>query len=113
MIRSIALLLVVLATTPINSETVDVGDRGVVDLKPFACTDTPRSSIILRVCYAEAQNTMLINVRGTFEQFCGLPPETFGAFVTAASMGQFYNQKIKGSGSESPFDCRTHHPPIS
>jgi hypothetical protein len=113
MIRSITLALLALTTAPISSETVSVVDRGIVDLKPFACTDTPRSSIIQRVCYAETQNYMLINVRGTYHQFCGLPPLTFGAFATAASMGQFYNQKIKGSGSESQFDCRTHHPPIS
>jgi hypothetical protein len=52
---------------------------------------------------------MLINVQGTYDQFCGLLSATFDAFVTAASMGQFYNQKIKGSGSEHPIDCRTQH----
>jgi hypothetical protein len=37
-----------------DAETVDVKYRGVVDLKPFACTDTPRSSFhptgLLRQC---------------------------------------------------------------
>jgi hypothetical protein len=113
MIRSIALVLTALVTAPIGSETVSVADRGVVDLRPFACTDTPRSSIIQRVCYDKAQNYMLISVRGTYYQFCELPPATFDAFVTAASMGRFYNQKIKGFGSQVPFECRTHRSPIS
>jgi hypothetical protein len=29
----------------------------------------------------------------------------------APSMGQFYNQNIKGTGSDAPFDCRTHRLP--
>jgi hypothetical protein len=29
----------------------------------------------------------------------------------APSMGQFYNQNIKGSGSDGPYDCRTHRIP--
>jgi hypothetical protein len=106
MIRSIALVLAALVTAPISSEMVSVGDRGVVDLRPFACTDTPRSTIIQRVCYDKARNHMLTNVSGTYHDFCELPPVTFEAFMTAASMGQFYSQKIKGAGSERPFDCR-------
>jgi hypothetical protein len=105
MIRSIAFMLAALATAPIDSETVSVGDRGVVDLRPFACTDTPRSTIIQRVCYEKARNYLLINVSGTYHEFCELPPGTFEAFVTAASMGQFYNQKIKAGGPGRPFDC--------
>jgi KTSC domain len=109
MIRSVAFMLVALATAPISTETVSVAGRGVVDLRPFTCTDTPRSTIIQRVCYDKAQNHVLINVRGTYFEFCELPPVTFDAFVTAASMGWFYNQNIKGSGSERPFDCGTRH----
>ena len=94
-----------------DAETVDVKYRGAVDLKPFACTDTPRSSFIQRVCYDEAQSYMLINLRGTYYHYCELPTPTFDAFVAATSMGQFYNQNIKGSGSDGPFDCRTHKVP--
>ena len=87
-----ASVLVIYSVVPAaTSETVDVKYRGVVDLKPFACTDTPRSSFIQRVCFDKA--------------------ESYDAFVTAPSMGQFYNQKIKGTGSDGPFDCRTHRVP--
>ena len=56
MLRSIATALAVLIATPVSSETVDVKYRGVVDLKPFACADTPRSSFIQRVCYDKAES---------------------------------------------------------
>ncbi len=107
----VAAALAVLATTPASSETVDVKYRGAVDLKQFACTDTPRSSFIQRVCYDKAQSYMLINLRGVYYHYCELPPATFDAFLTVSSMGQFYNQNIKGSGSDGPFDCRTHKVP--
>jgi hypothetical protein len=104
-------MLFLLIAVPASSETVDVKYRGPVDLKAFACVDTPRSSFIQRVCFDKAQSYMLINLRGTYYHYCELPAATLDAFMTAPSMGQFYNQKIKGSGSDGPFDCRTHRVP--
>jgi hypothetical protein len=111
MTRSIVTVLAILIATPVRSETVDVKYRGVVDLKLFTCTDTPRSSFIRRVCYDKAQSYMLIDLKGTYYHYCELPAATFDAFMAAPSIGQFYNQKIKGTGSDGPFDCRTHRVP--
>lgn len=108
---ALGLLTVFLFTTDGRSETVEVKYRGPVDLKPFTCTDVSRSSFIQRVCYDKAQSYMLIDLRGTYYHYCELPAATFDAFVTAGSMGQFYNQNIKGTGSDGPFDCRTHRVP--
>jgi hypothetical protein len=80
-------------------------------LKPFACTDTPCSSFIRRVCYDKAQNYILINLKGTYYHYGELPAGTFDAFLAAPSMGQFYNQRIKGTGPAGPYDCRTHKIP--
>jgi KTSC domain len=102
-IRPLITTVALLYATPISAEAVDVKYRGRVDLKPFACTDTPRSSFIQRVCYDKAQSYMLINLRGTYYHYC--------EFLAAPSMGQFYNQRIKGTGSDGPFDCRTHRVP--
>jgi hypothetical protein len=112
MIRPIATALLLLIASPVSSETVDVKYRSTVDLKPFACTDTPRSSFIQRVCYDKAQSYMLISLKGIYYHYCELPPATFDAFATAPSMGQFYNQNIKGSGADGAFDCRTHRVPV-
>ncbi|WP_461352239.1 KTSC domain-containing protein [Bradyrhizobium sp. USDA 4454] len=40
-----------------------------------------------------------------------MPAATFEAFLAAPSMGRYYNATIKGSGSDGPFDCRTHRVP--
>lgn len=107
--RAATVLIVLLFTAEVHSETVDVKNRGTVDLKSFACTDTPRSSFIQRVCYDKAQSYMLINLRGTF---CELPTAAFDALMAAPSMGQYYNQNIKGTGTDGPYDCRTHPSPV-
>ena len=111
MIRFILAVFTAVLSTSVSAETVNVKYRGVVDLTSFVCTDTHRSSFIQRVCYDKAHSYMLINLRGTYYHYCELPVATFDAFVTAPSMGQFYNQNIKGTGSDGPFDCRTHKVP--
>ena len=64
MARSILTIFAILISAPLSAETVNVKYRGVINLAPFACTDTPRSSFIRRVCYDKAQSYMLINLRG-------------------------------------------------
>jgi len=103
--------LAFLIVSSLSAETVDVKYRGLIDLKPFVCIDTARSSFIQRVCYDKAQSYMLISLRGTYYHYCELPASTFDALLAAPSMGQFYNQRIKGTGSDGPFDCRTHRVP--
>jgi hypothetical protein len=111
-IRSGAVLFLLLSVSA-RAETVNVKYRGAVDLKPFACADTPRSSFIQRVCYDKAQSYMIINLRGTYYHYCELPSAMFDSLMGAPSMGQFYNQNIKGSGSDGPYDCRTHRMPTN
>jgi hypothetical protein len=110
MIRTIATALALLWTAPVVPETVELGDRGRIDLAPFACTDTPRSSVVQRVCYDEARRYMLVNVRGAFRDYCELPAATFNAFIAAPSMGQFYLQNIAASDRDGPFHCRMQRP---
>jgi hypothetical protein len=112
MLRPVTALVLLLVTAEVHSETADVKYHGPVDLKTFACSDTPRSSFIQRVCYDKAQSYMLINLRGTFYHYCELPAATYDALLAAPSMGQFYKQDIKGSGKDGPYDCRTHRVPI-
>jgi hypothetical protein len=45
-----------------RAETVDVKYRGIVDLKPFACSETSRRSFIRRVSYDRANQYMLIKL---------------------------------------------------
>jgi hypothetical protein len=111
MVKAATAFFLLLLTAEVRSETVDVKYHGPVDLKTFECRDTPRSSFIQRVCYDKPQLYMLINLKGTYYHYCELPPATFDRLMGAPSMGQFYNQNMKGSGSDGPYDCRTHRVP--
>ncbi len=102
MIRNAAALLALLCTSSLTTETVDVRGRGTVDLATFACTDTPRSTVVQRVCYDETQHHLLVNVGGAYSEYCRLPAATFEAFIVAPSMGQFFRQRI---ASATPFAC--------
>jgi KTSC domain len=96
-----------------ETETVDVRDRGPVDLKPFTCQDVTRSSIIARVCYDDANRYMLIQRNGTYDHYCELPKTARDALLNAPSMGQYFNANIKADGRDGngPYDCRKHKVP--
>ena len=102
MIRSAATLLALLSISPVTTETVELGGGRGVDLAPFACTDTPRSTVVQRVCYDETRRHLLVNVGGTYSEYCNLPAATFQAFVVAPSMGQFFRRRIAAA---TPFTC--------
>src|SRR5579872_3219587 len=97
--------------TPSWAETIDVKYRGPVDLTPFACQDITRSSFIQRVCYDKASQYLIIRLSGTYYHYCEFPQPVMDAFMSADSMGRFYNASIKGSGNDGPYDCRTHRLP--
>lgn len=94
MIRSIAAILALLWTAPVMPETVDVPGRGLVDLAPFVCADTPRSTVVQRVCYDEEHGHLLVNIGGDYSEYCSLPAATFEAFLAAPSMGQFFRRSV-------------------
>jgi hypothetical protein len=102
-IGSMALTLVAVLTAPIVSETIDVARIGPVDLKPFTCSDTPRSTVIQRVCYARSQRLMIVNAHGIYRASCDVPQQIYRVFITAGSMGQFYQHAIGGNPA---FRCR-------
>jgi len=102
MIRSIAATLALLSTTPVMTEMVEVRGRAPIELASYACTDTPRSTVVQRVCYDAARRHLLVNVGGAYSEYCRLPAATFEAFVTAPSMGQFFRQRL---ATASQFAC--------
>jgi hypothetical protein len=107
MIRAATTLIVLLLTAEFGPEVVDVRDRGAVVLATFECRDTPRSTVIQRACYDRAQATLIVNVKGAYRQYCGLPPVTFEGLMAAPSMGQFFKGNIEGKGSGGRYDCVT------
>ena len=90
-------------------ETVDVENRGPVELKPFNCQDITRSSVISRVCYDSENRRMLVQRHAAYQQYCDLPKDTLDAFLNAPSMGQYFRANIEGADGSGPYTCRTHH----
>ena len=54
---------------------------------------------------------MIINLKGTYYHYCELPTATFDALMSEPAMGQYFNQNIKGTGKDGPYDCLTHRVP--
>jgi KTSC domain-containing protein len=104
MVRTATTLFLHLFAAGVGSETVEVKDRGTVDLAAFECRDINRSSLIQRACYDKARSYMIISVKGVYSQYCELPAGMFGNLMGAPSMGQFFNHNIRGSGSGGPYD---------
>ncbi|MEP6838939.1 MAG: KTSC domain-containing protein [Bradyrhizobium sp.] len=105
MIRAATSFILLLLTAPVGTEMVDVRDGGAVDLGTFECRDINRSTIIQRVCYDRAQHTMIVGIEGSYIRYCELAAETFDGFMTAPSMGQYFNQNIRRSGTDRRDEC--------
>lgn len=103
-----AFVIVISLAASAKAETVDVKYRGPVPLDTFECQDISRSSFIKRVCFDSAQSYLIINLGGTYYHYCAVDRVTVDALLAAPSMGKFYNAEMKGTGSDGPFDCRTH-----
>ena len=95
MIRAATSFILLLLTARGGTEMVDVRDRGTVDLATFECRDINRSTLIQRVCYDRAERTMIVGIKGRYDQYCGLTAQAFDSLMTAPSMGQFFNQNIR------------------
>ena len=93
-----------------DAETVDVENRGPIDLTAFHCQEITRSSIISRVCYDRESRRMLVQRHVGYRQYCDLPRETLDAFLNAPSMGKFFNANIETAARDGGgrYDCRTH-----
>ena len=54
------------------------------------CTQVSRSNFIKRVCYDLRNNYMLINLNGTYYQYCGIDDAT----VSSLLISEFYGQVL-------------------
>ncbi|SDM94974.1 KTSC domain-containing protein [Afipia sp. GAS231] len=113
MIRTATSFILFLLTAPVGTETVDLRNSKPIDLGTFECRDINRSTMIQRVCYDRAQRAMIVGIKSGYDRFCELPPETFDGFMTAPSMGQFYNQNIRGLAPDGRYECPTTRAPNS
>jgi predicted phosphoribosyltransferase len=104
-VRALALLFAQLAAAPIVSETVETGERHLVDLKTFECRDITRSTVLQRVCYDRAQQDLIVAVNGAYDRYCGVTADTVERLLDAPSMGQFFNQNMKREVTGHRYAC--------
>ena len=110
----IAFILALLFTAPWEAaETVEVKDRGPVDLAPFSCQDVTRSSVISRVCYDSESRRMLVQRHAVYQQYCDVPQDARDALLNAPSMGRYFKIAIAAGGrdGEVPYGCRPDKAP--
>jgi len=100
---AVSLLLLLTSFIGVSSaEDVYVKYRGRVSLDPFECRTITRSSLVERVCFDPRAAYLLINLKGTYYQYCRVPQALVIKFLNADSMGRFFNAHIKGN-----FNCST------
>ncbi len=69
--------------------------------KRFDNLDTSRSSLVREALYDEDEEYLVLNLNGTYYQYCQFPNSQWGDFSVASSYGKEYNATIKGK-----YDCR-------
>lgn len=82
--------------------------HGPVSLDSFACVDVKESSDVNRICHDAAERYMIIQLGTTYYHYCAIDAATVRGLQTAASKRQYFESRIRGSGRDGPFDCRTH-----
>ena len=93
------------------AEAVQVKYHGVVSLDAFACEDVKESGDVSRICYDKAERYMVIRLKTTYYHYCEIDAATVQGLQRASSKRQFFESRIRGSGADGPFDCRTHPVP--
>ncbi|UPJ65804.1 KTSC domain-containing protein [Bradyrhizobium sp. 191] len=105
MVRALVLLLAQLAGTSIVSETVETGERRLIDLGTFECRDITRSTVLQRVCYDRSRQDLVVAADGAYDRYCDVTADTVERLLGAPSMGQFFNQNIRRGTAGSRYDC--------
>lgn len=93
----VALLLLTAGQAP--AEEVSVKYLGRINLAGFDCRHHD-SSLVWRTCYHQGRRLAVVDLKGTYYGYCGLPAATMREWRAAPSMGRFFNQRIRGR-----FDC--------
>jgi len=72
----------------------------------FEYLDTSKSSFVRGAWYDKDNCYMVIKLKETYYQYCGMPSEIWTIFKKTDSFGTFYNTYIKGY-----YDCRINFVP--
>jgi hypothetical protein len=104
--KFVGVLLVAAMSNLAVAESVIVKNRGKVNLAPFRCERIAGSNLIKRICYDEREQYLLLNVAGTYLDYCGVRYATVSELESADSLGRYFNAHIDGY-----FDCSVNRVP--
>jgi hypothetical protein len=110
-LKLVIFLLLAVAVRFASAETVQVKYHGPVSLDSFACAEIREASDVSRICYDATERYMLIRLRTAYYHYCEIDAATVSELQAAGSKRRYFEARIRGSGSDGPFDCRTHPVP--
>ena len=105
--RVLAFLLLSLGFGFATAESVQVKYHGAFSLDSFACADVKESSDVSRICYDAAERYMLIRLKATYYHYCEIDSTTVRGLQAATSKREYFEARVRGTGKDGPFDCRT------
>lgn len=91
-----------------NAEVVQVKYHGPVPVDSFACSSINEGSDVTRICFDKSERYMLIKLKSTYYHYCSIDEATVQNLLAASAKYQFFATRIRGNGTDGPFDCRTH-----
>lgn len=94
------------------AESVQVKYHGSVSLDAFSCADVREAGDVSRICYDKSQRYMVIQLKTTYYHYCQIDAATVQGLQAAVSKRTYFEARIRGTGSDGPFDCRTHPIPM-
>lgn len=106
--KFLILVLLVSGCRLASAETVQVKYHGPVSLDSFACADVNEGSDVARICYDAPERYMVIRLKTTYYHYCEIDAATVKGLQAASSKRQYFEARIRGSGRDGPFDCRTY-----
>lgn len=89
-------------TSTQKSVSVKYGDTVDVGHSHFEYLNTSGSSLVRGAWYDSSSKYMVINLNGTYYQYCRMPSSAWLSFKKVSSFGSHYNSAIKGL-----YDCRS------
>jgi hypothetical protein len=112
MTRSVLVALaIVLSSVPVTADELCPKYGSCVPADQFNCREITTSSLVTRVCYSGAKEYMVVRLKQTDYHYCAIDAQTVKDFLTASSMGLFYNERIKVNANDGKFSCQTHPVP--
>ena len=71
---------------------------------------TNRDGIVVYAsrCRDTHEELLVIQLKKTYYHYCEIDAATVQGLQTASSKRQHFETRIRGSGADGPFDCRTH-----